>query len=354
MTGIQKTLPIAILVFFAFQGWGQVDIVRKAFTVPYDSNYISSYSTDYTTRLYSSIKYSMMGYDDGNVSERLAYKPNNKMLLGIGVNHGILGLNIGINLPFINEDDDKYGETKYYDFTLRVFAPKFNLTGYLQNYRGFYLRNTSTMIQGWQEGDPYYIRPDVRTNTIGLDISYIFNNSRFSIRSAVVQTEWQKKSAGSMIVGGSIIYNVTVGDSSLVPTRIISPYFYGGLDFNRSDNFSIGPQIGYAYTLVIKRHFFITGSINGALNAGFTRLQPVDDEDKIKSGLIAGFRTEVLISAGYNSSRWYFGMSYMNMGITNQAPLPDCSISYDTGMFRMNVVRRFHTRQPIRLLNPGV
>jgi hypothetical protein len=187
-----------------------------------------------------------------------------------------------------------------------------------------------------------------------LDISYIFNSSRFSIRSAVVQTEWQKKSAGSMIIGGSIIYNVTVGDSSLVPTRIISPHFYGGLDFNRSDNFSIGPQIGYAYTLVVRRHFFLTGSVNGALNAGFTKLQPMNEEEKMKSGLIAGFRTEVLISAGYNSSRWYFGMSYMNMGLTNQAPLPDCSISYDTGMFRMNVVRRFPTRQPIRLLNPGV
>ncbi len=332
---------------------GQLEFFTRLFTVPYDTHYISSYTTHYTARIFGSIKYSMMGYDDGQINQRLAYRPNNKMLLGVGVNHGFLGLNIGINFPFVNQDDDKYGETKYYDFTLRVFAPKFNLTGYLQTYRGFYLRNTSSLFPGWQEGDPYYIRNDLRTNTIGLDITYIFNSDRFSYRAAVVQTEWQKKSAGSMLIGGSFLYNISIGDSSIVPSNLAYPSFYTGLKFDRSDNFSIGPLIGYAYTLVVKKHFFLTGSINGSLNLGFTRLRLLDYEEKMKSGPILGFRSEVLVSTGYNSALWYFGLSYVNTSLTNQAPLPDRSISYDTGMFRMNIVRRIHTNRPIKLLNPG-
>ena len=346
---------LIILASFAFSLVlrGQQSVFSKIFSVPYDTHYISSYTTDYTTRVYSSVKYSMMGYDDGIANQRLAYRPNNKMLLGIGANHGFLGINIGFNLPFLNQDDHKYGETEYYDFTLRMFAPRFNLTGYLQTYKGFYLRNTSTVISGWEEGDPYYIRPDIRTNTIGLEISYIFNSKRFSYRAAVVQTEWQKKSAGSLLVGGSVIYNITVADSSIVPTNLVFPYFYEGVEFDRSYNFSFGPLIGYAYTLVIKKHYFITGSINGSLNIGFTHLQIDKSEERVKSGPIVGFRNEVLVSAGYNSALWYFGVSYVNMGITNQAPLPDRSISYDTGMFRMNIVRRFETKKPIKLLNPG-
>lgn len=354
MTRARSTALLVFFAFSSFSGKGQLDLLSRIFTVPYDTNYIASYTTDFTTRLFSSIKYSMMGYDDGNVDQRLAYRPNNKMLLGIGVNHGYLGLNIGINLPFMNQDDDKYGETKYYDFTLRMFAPKFNLTGYLQTYRGFYLRNTSTIIAGWEEGDPYYIRSDMRTNTIGLDISYIFNSNRFSYRAALVQTEWQKKSAGSMLIGGSFFYNFTTGDSSIVPSKTSYPGFYDSVHFKRSNIFSIGPHIGYAYTLVFKKHYFLTGSINGSLNIGSTKLILIEEDEEIKSGMILALRTEFMISGGYNSDRWYFGISYVNLALNNQAPLPNCSFSYDTGMFRMNVVRRFATKRPIKLLNPRI
>lgn len=354
---IARVLSAAILVFLIFTSLiskGQQDIISRIFEVPYDTNYISSYTSDFTTRFFSSIKYSMMGYDDGNVDQRLAYRPNNKMLLGFGVNHGFLGLNIGLNLPFMNQDDDVYGETKYYDFTLRVFAPKFNLTGYLQTYRGFYLRNTSTLIKGWEEGDPYYIRNDMRTNTFGLDISYIFNSDRFSYRAALVQTEWQKKSAGSLILGGSIIYNFTTGDSSIVPSQIVYPEFYDSVQFRRSNFLSIGPHIGYGYTFVFKKHYFLTGSVNGSLNIGSTKLILMEKEEAIGSGMVLTLRTEFLISGGYNSHRWYVGVSYVNLALSNQAPLPNCSLSFDTGIFRMNLVRRFATKKPIKLLNPKI
>ncbi len=293
-----------------------------------------------------------MGYNDNLIGKSLSYKPNNKLLLGIGVNHGILGLNIGVNFPFINQDDEKFGETKYYDFTMRIFAPRFNTTIYLQNYRGFYLRNTQDMIPGWTAGDPYYIRSDIRSMTAGLELYYIFNSTKFSYRAAVLQNEWQKKSAGSFLVGGSLIYNATMADSSIVPSDLYYGLFFNDLKFKRSNNFSLGPTIGYAYTFVIKKHFFLMGSLNGSVNYGSTQLLLVDNEDKIKSGLVLGLRSDLLISAGYNSDRWYFGISYINMAIVSQAPIEERSISYETGMFRINLVRRIHTDKPIRILNP--
>jgi hypothetical protein len=330
----------------------QSAFLTKMFVVPYDSNYITTYVTDYTARVFGSVKYGNMGYNDNLVGKSLAYRPNDKLLLGIGVNHGFLGLNIGINFPGVNQDDDKYGETKYYDFTIRIFTPRFNTTIYLQNYKGYYLKNTKDMISGWQEDDPYYIRGDIRSFTTGLEVSYIFNSSKFSYRAAILQNEWQKKSAGSFLLGGSLFYNANIGDSTIIPSNLYYSLFYNGIKFKRSNNLAFGPTIGYAHTFVIKKHFFIMGSINGSVNIGFTRLILVDNANKVKSSLVFGVRSEIAVSTGYNSDRWYFGVSFINMSLATQSPIPDRSISYGTGIYRINFVRRFATKKPIRLLNP--
>ena len=342
------------MLFISWVSAGQGSILKKIFFVTYDTNYISTYITDYTTRLYGSIKYNQMGYNDNLLGKSLNYRPNNKLLLGIGVNHGILGLNLGINFPFVNQDDDRFGQTDYYDFTMRIFAPRFNANIYLQSYKGYYLLNTSDMIPGWEEGDPYYIRNDIRSRTSGLDLYYIFNAKRFSYRAAILQNEWQKKSAGSFLIGGSLVYNATIGDSSIVPSDVYYGRFFNDLKFNRSDNFSAGPAIGYAYTLVIKSHYFLMGSLNGSGTIGFTQLSLVENEEKLKSGLVFGFRADLILSAGYNSDRWYYGISYINLALVTQAPIEERSISFETGMFRINIVRRFATKKPIRILNPGI
>jgi hypothetical protein len=333
---------------------GQGSFIKKMLSVPYDSSYISTYISDYTARVYGSIKYSNMGYNDNMIGQSLAYRPNNKLLFGIGANHGFLGINLGFNIPYVNQDDDKYGKTDYIDFTLRIFTPRFNTTIYLQNYKGFYLRNTKDIIPGWQPGDPYYIRPDIRSRTTGLDICYIFNSTRFSYRAAILQNEWQKKSAGSLLVGGNLFYNANIGDSSIVPSKIHYTSFYEGLKFIRSNNLSFGPMVGYAHTFVIKSHIFLMGSINGSGIIGFTQLNLVDNVHKVKSKLIFGVRSELILSAGYNSDRWYFGFSFINLSLVTQAPIPERTISYDTGMYRLNIVRRFATKKPIRFLNSGI
>ncbi len=343
-----------LMILYTNVASGQPAFIKKIFKVSYDSNYITSFVTDYTTRLYGSVKYSRMGYNDNLVGASLAYKPNNSLVLGIGANHGFLGINLGMNFPFVNRDDEQYGETKYTDWTMRMFTPRFNATIYLQHYKGFYLSNTQDMIPGWEEGDPYYIRSDIRTNTAGLEAIYIFNSNKFSYRAAILQNEWQKKSSGSFLVGGSLIYSITAGDSSIVPSSLNYGLFYNDVLFDKSTNFSFGPVVGYAHTFVIKKHLFIMGSVNGSGSIGFTRLLPVDSDEKVKSGLAFGIRSELILSAGYNSTRWYFGISYMNMSLETQAPIDERSFNYETGMFRINMVRRFTTKKPLKILNPVI
>jgi hypothetical protein len=356
-TMIMRYWTNIFLVIFCCQAVmvkGQGTFLSKLVNDSHDTNYITSYSTDYTTRLFCAIKNNQMGYKDNMVGKSLLYRPNNSVLFGVGVNHGILGLNYGVNFPFINEDDDKYGKTKFYDFTMRLFSRKFNVTLYLQDYKGFYLRNTKDMISGWDENSGYYIRGDIKSYTVGIDLSYIFNYRRFSCRAAVIQNEWQRKSAGSFLLGGTLFYNTATGDSSIVPTNLYYGLFFNDLKFNRSTNFSVGPTFGYAYTYVYKEHFFLLGSVNGSVNLAYTQLHLVQHDDKIKSGTVVGLRSEILISAGYNSDRWYLGLSFVDMNLVTQAPIDERSINFETGLFRFNIVRRFATKKPIRILNPGI
>jgi hypothetical protein len=46
------------------------------------------------------------------------------------------------------------------------------------------------------------------------------NPQRFSFNAAMTQNEWQKKSAGSFMIGGLVYYGQIKGDSSLVPKQV--------------------------------------------------------------------------------------------------------------------------------------
>src|SRR5678816_2617260 len=107
--------------------------------------------------------------------------------------------------------------------------------------------------------DKYYYREDVKTTFFGISAYQVPNKERFSYRAALLQTEWQKKSAGSIIYGGEIHHGTVQGDSAIVPALFSHTYPQAGI--NKINILSFGPGAGYAYTLVMAQHFFITGSV---------------------------------------------------------------------------------------------
>jgi hypothetical protein len=348
------SLVLAVLFVSATPAAGQKgEFLRDIMVGETDTSYIGSYISDLTARIYGSVKAENLWFSDRDKDKTLKYEPNNRMLLGIGANHGLLGLNLGFNLPFINDDDGTYGTTDYLNLTTRVYGRKVMIDGYLQAYRGFFLRNSHKMIAGWPDDGSYYLRADIRSYTVGISIQYLFNSSKFSYRAAFLQNEWQKKSAGSLQVGGDIIYHITLGDSSLVPAGIAEPDFFDSYHFKRSDNFSLGPNIGYAYTFVLKSHWFATLAVTGTLATGGSWLtQPDEGGERMKSGPAIDLIGSTRIALGYNSAEWYFGLSYVDLRETAQAPVPGSHLIYTTSNFRFNLVKRFYIRKPLKLLNP--
>lgn len=292
---------------------------------------------------------------DLGLEQRLPYRPNIAYIFGFGATYKTLTLNIGLNLPFNKKYNYKYGDTKHLDLQSHLYIKKYTIDVYVQFYKGFFLEDPQQNLSYWPSTEIYPQREDIRVINTGANIQYMFNYKKFNYRTIFTQDAWQKKSAGSWILGGDIYYITSRGDSSLVPKNISNPDFYMGYRFNKIHIFSIGPNGGYGHTFVVKKHWFLSLSFLGGVSAGFSKLYSDIREELNKTGITLNFTTNLRAGIGYNSRLYYIGLTYLNQSILNQAPVERGWISFDTGLFRLTLSRRFKLNKDyeIRDLIPG-
>src|SRR5690349_1267228 len=98
--------------------------LRSLLRTANDTAYVSDYTQDLAVRLYGSRKYTYYDMIDKAVDTKAFYRPNANINLGFGVNYKFIGINIGIKLPFLNDDDDRYGKTKLIDLQSHLYLRK--------------------------------------------------------------------------------------------------------------------------------------------------------------------------------------------------------------------------------------
>jgi hypothetical protein len=247
-------------------------------------------------RLLLTQKYVRFNIPSTGNAEDIQYKSNTKLNLGIGAAWRIYSLNLFYGFNFLNKPDDK-GKTKGLNLQLQVFPRKWSLTLLALFPKGYHIDPREGLAP--LNSNSYYYRPDIKLTLLGLSAYRVPNTEKFSYRSALRQTEWQKKSAGSLLFGGEIYYRIIEGDSALVPKQIQNEFPQAGI--TKIDIITFGPGIGYAYTLVIQKHFFITASLVTNLDINLVSEQRKTGKLKNTSiGPSAVFKA----AAGYNSSDW--------------------------------------------------
>ncbi len=311
-----------------------------------DSNYIESYADKLTMRLYTSRKFTNFTLTDDLVKPNLEYRPNDRLNLGIGATYYGLTLNIGLNFPFVNDDDDLYGETAYLDLQSHILMRKFTIELWFSYYQGYHIGNPGNTIPEWDDEDNYPYRGDINSIVGGISSYYIFNHNKFSYRAAFVQDEWQKKSAGSFLVGGSI-YAVNVrADSSFIPYDIYDSNFFRGYDFNRSFFTTISANGGYAHSFIIKKKIFFTISLLGGIGVGNSKLIAIESNPKPsvnKTTMNANFTFR--FAFGYNSQKYYVGFSNVYSSFSTPSPIEKTSMAFGFGNVRFNIVKRFNVKK---------
>ncbi|MBC7849357.1 MAG: DUF4421 domain-containing protein [Chitinophagaceae bacterium] len=301
-----------------------------------DTTYIEPYTKLITGRVFLSEKYTIFGLEG---PKQIQYRPNTRLSLGLGATYRALTLSIGYGFAFLNKDGGR-GKTKYLDLQTHLYGAKWRYDLFGQFYKGYYIypKGFAAAVPG-----TYYIRPDLQVNEIGVSAFHIYNNKRFSYRAAFLQSEWQKKSAGSFLLGGSFVYGSTKADSAFIPARESANYQQK--DIRRLRYFELGPGAGYVYTFVWKQHWYITASATVSLDLGFVKETAVSDvKHSINLSPNFMFRSGI----GYNSSTWNYNFAWVSNRTSVDGQFNNGGYNINTGNYRFTIAKRFTPGKKLR------
>ncbi len=299
-----------------------------------DNGYYITYPDRLMLDLYLMQKFAPFTISSGTDKD-LNYRSASKLNLGAGFAYNGLGINASYGFNFLYKENGK-GKTKGLDLQLHLYPHKWavDLLGSFR--KGYYLDPKKN--NGLNMPD-YYVRPDFKRNVVGLSVFRVPNSHKFSYRAAFTTNDWQTKSAGSLLFGGEAYFGSIKGDSVLVPAMVSNLYEQAGID--KINFFSIGPGIGYAYTLVISKHFFITGSAIGSIDVNFSSEKRNGDK-KTKTSLIPGGIYKGAL--GYNSSTWSVSANITGNALYTGSESSSKEYFLPTGNFRFIVAKKLAPR----------
>lgn len=302
-------------------------------TSPAPDPYFVTFENQLTARVYMAKKYTSLSLQGPEGIQSLKYKPNSLLTMGVNAAYKSLSVTLGSGFGFLNPNKDEKGKTRSFDWQTHIYTRNWVTDIYGQFYRGYYLNKG---VESGTRDRSYYVRPDLRVNLLGASVYRLFNGEQFSYRAGFLQNEWQKKSAGSALVGAEIYYGRSKGDSALVPAAVANFYPQAGID--RVRLIELGPGAGYAYTYVWQEHLFATGSatING--DVSFVKEErPEGSTNRVSFSPNATIRAV----AGYNSEQWALTISWLHNTTNVKGRSSNLEYRVKTGDFRITIARRF-------------
>ena len=310
-----------------------------------DSAYVKDHSEMLGVRLFTSTKYNALRIGNKNDGDDLVYRPTNQFNIGIGASYKKFTLNLGTGIPFVTtERREKFGHSRYLDAQANIFSPERATNLFLQFFKGYHLADVKENQIGWpeQETDRPF-REDIEQFNFGITTLRVFNSKRYSYRAAFNQDAWQRRSQGSFLLGGYGTYYRLRADSSLVPS-ILSSEFDDEASIDRGDLIDLGPMGGYAYTLVLNQHFFITGSaaLGVGLSMQYLESDPTEPGVDHYKGTTwgPGWHLQLRGGMGYNSARNQIGITFNHEHIHYILPVQSM-FAWNVGNIRFNIVHRF-------------
>ncbi|MBS1934522.1 MAG: DUF4421 family protein [Bacteroidetes bacterium] len=297
----------------------------------HDTTYYRSFKGTIIVRAYLSRTYFQDKFEPPPELQKMNYHANKPLSFGVGVTYRSLSLNISHGLNFLKSDALK-GKTSSTDLQLHLYKRKWVIDALAQFYKGFYMTPEGLAAP---TGESYYKRSDMGVQLVGLSVNRVLNDQRFCYGAGLSQNAWQRKSAGSFLLGMEAFYIASNGDSSLVPHAVDS--VYNQENIHKIHLFEIGPGVGYAYTLVFGYNFFLLGSLNANLNLRYSReIGNGIRSDKI--GISPNFLFR--LGAGYTSRWWSLNITWIGTTVNTEGKYSGYDYNITTGNYRLVYARR--------------
>jgi hypothetical protein len=267
-----------------------------------------------------------------NKKEKLDFKPNNSVTLGLGVYLFEVGVELTVALPVDDKSKYIYGNTHAKDLQLNILTRKLGLDIFHQKYKGFYVSDPKNKPP---KDAPYEHRGDIATRNLGITGLYIINDRNFSLKSAYNFAERQLHSKGSFIVVGTLNSFKLVADSSVLNYKQ-RPIYGEASSFKelKYTTFSIAP--GYTYN-VIYRNFFLNSTLVIGPAHNWIYYKHNDNTDRHDTSINSFVSAR--IGLGYNSDHFFAGINFVTQ--SRNVKFEKMSFTNSSTTFRLLLGYRF-------------
>jgi hypothetical protein len=345
---LRQIFMIVALVLMNLCGLSaQVKNPLRIFQSSVDTAFINTLPQALTIKAFLNNKFLFLDIENSTGDYSLDYVPNGNQTVGVGFSYKWLGFSVDYKI--VNrESNQQYGETSYLDLQTNLLMRKGVFDLYLQKYQGFYLENSTAMIEGWDDPERYQLRPDMRVFSTGVNYTHVFNPQRFSYIASFSQTEVQRRSAGSIILSASVSYSRLQADSAFVPDNLIYADAFGTGRYDDLKGFMTSARFGYAHTLVALHRFFISASLDLGMSYNYSRIYTDDGSDS-QGSLNANVSNSFRLATGYNDEKWFAGLTLSIFSQTSRPSGEKNQILVQHGFARLTVAHRFTFKKRLPL-----
>jgi len=327
-------LLLILFIHWTFNGISAQQISKGADSLAEtDSAYIADYKNLLTARVFLLYQDASFALNPG-ISQKIMYTPNVAGRVGIAGFYKWFGVGLSMGNSILRRSTTRYGNTSVLDLRVNAYWRSVAAEVYLQNLKGFYIRNFRDSLGG------FFKIPDMRIFALGFIGYWILNHERFSIRSAFIQNERQKKSAGSFVLRPTFLYYNLSSGEGIIPAEVIYTYGIGSQFFLRKGEFySLGLAPGYTYTLVLFKKVYL----NAALFPGVLwQNYHFEANHELYSSAKFTFTLSWRAAMGYNANTWYIGAGIVSGFDKIPGWIGNSTFYYDIAQIRFWVGTRFH------------
>lgn len=264
--------------------------------------------------------------DYGNLSLALESKANTILVVGpqgelmrLRTNNGFPTYGVMFSYKYLNlwfttsagalsPSRGSRGQTNNLGFAVGYTGNRWWLRAFFEDYKGFYVTNPEVFAPDWFDTRSNFpLLPELRTFTVYGTAYYGFNKDNYSHRAMLWQSEKQKKSAGSWLMGISAGYDHVYSDSVIIPFEA-RPTFSNLADISSYRTFTGAVNVGYTHTFVLSDRWSF-GMMFAPGIAGSIGEIETDDETTRRINLELGLMAEGRMLLSYHHDRWFSGVA---------------------------------------------
>jgi hypothetical protein len=295
----------------------------------YRVNYIENIAIK--TLYYSDIAvYQFRSLDTGT---NIELNPVAESLIGFSMDYKWFGLTLSFAPDFLLSSEDQ-------NLVKNSRSLKIDLTGFYSDQWGQSL--TILFNKGFNVDFSTDLSPEEIKALQNTEFQYyggstfFIVNQNFSYRANFNQTERQLKSAGSFLPRLTYAYSVTKPDLTAVNTDLLA---------KKIRSFDLIADLGYYYNFVLHKKWYLTLGAQPGVGFNYTNYEVVDSPSEAFASINFAFNGEA--GLGYNSYRWFFGLTgnWRNYNNTNNE---NDQINRDSAYFLLHLGYRFNDNKPMR------